>query len=70
MIAEWPNDRMSPLFQAAAEAVEEAVLNAVTMATTIIGRDGRSGRRAKGEAIDLDALRGVLARYGRAAAGD
>jgi D-aminopeptidase len=48
MIADWPNDRTSPLFVAAAEAVEEAVLNALTMATTIIGRDGRTGRRARG----------------------
>lgn len=65
IIADWPNDRMSPLFVAAAEAVEEAVLNALTMATTITGRDGRSGRRATGRAIDLDALRGILARHGR-----
>ncbi|MBW6397312.1 P1 family peptidase [Roseomonas sp. HJA6] len=65
IIADWPNDRMSPLFVAAAEAVEEAVLNALTMATTIIGRDGRTGRRATGHAIDLDALRAVLKRYGR-----
>ena len=67
IIADWPNDRMSPLFVAAAEAVEEAVLNALTMATTIIGRDGRTGRRATGEAIDLDALRAVLARHGHRA---
>ena len=65
VIADWPNDRMSPLFVAAAEAVEEAVLNALTMATTIIGRDGRTGRRATGHAIDLDALRAILARHGR-----
>jgi D-aminopeptidase len=64
-IAEWPNERMSPLFVAAAEAVEEAVLNALTMATTVTGRDGRTGRRTRGEAIDLDALRAVLARHGR-----
>ncbi len=67
IVADWPNDRMSPLFVAAAEAVEEAVLNALTMATTTIGRDGRTGRRAKVEAIDLDALRAVLARHGRGA---
>ena len=67
ILADWPNDRMSPLFVAAAEAVEEAVLNAMTMATTIIGRDGRTGRRAKGEAIGLDALRAILARHGRGA---
>lgn len=65
IIADWPNERMSPLFVAAAEAVEEAVLNALTMATTVIGRDGRSGRRAIGHAIDLDALRAVLKRHGR-----
>ncbi|MBB5689170.1 P1 family peptidase [Roseomonas alkaliterrae] len=65
IIADWPNDRMSPLFVAAAEAVEEAVLNAMTMATTITGRDGRTGRRAKVEALDLAALRAVLARHGR-----
>ena len=66
IIADWPNDRMSPVFVAVAEAVEEAVLNALTMATTITGRDGRTGRRATGHAIDLEALRGVLARHGRA----
>ncbi len=65
IIADWPNDRMSPLFVAVAEAVEEAVLNALTMATTIMGRDGRTGRRATGHAIDLDALRDVLRRHGR-----
>ena len=42
-LADWPNDRMSPLFVAAAEAVEEAVLNALTMATTVTGRDGIEG---------------------------
>jgi D-aminopeptidase len=65
IIADWPNDRMSPLFVAAAEAVEEAVLNALTMATTLTGRDGRTGRRATVEALDLGALRAVLARHGR-----
>jgi D-aminopeptidase len=65
IIADWPNDRMSPLFVAAAEAVEEAVLNALTMATTTTGRDGRTGRRATVEALDLGALRAVLARHGR-----
>ncbi len=34
------NDRMSPLFLAAVEAVEEAVYNALTAATTVRGRDG------------------------------
>jgi D-aminopeptidase len=51
-IADWPNDRMSPLFVAAAEATEEAVLNALTMATTVESRLG--GRRVTGRALPLD----------------
>ncbi len=57
--ADWPNDRMSPLFVAAIEATEEAVLNALTMATTMESRI--AGRRAVGRALPLEriaALRG------------
>jgi len=57
--AALPNDKASPLFVAAAEATEEAVLNALTMATTIESRIG--GKRAVGRALPLDrvlALRG------------
>jgi len=50
-----PNDRMSPLFLGVVEAVEEAVYNSLTTATTVEGRDGHVR-----EAIPLDALRGVL----------
>jgi D-aminopeptidase len=50
--ADWPNDRISPLFVAAAEATEEAVLNALTMATTVESRVG--GRRVVGRALPLD----------------
>jgi D-aminopeptidase len=50
--AEWPNDRVSPLFVAAIEATEEAVLNALTMATTIESR--LNGRRVTGQALPLD----------------
>jgi D-aminopeptidase len=35
-----PNERMSPLFHAAAEATEAAILNALLSATTVTGRDG------------------------------
>jgi len=58
-LGDWPNDRMSPLFLAAIEATEEAVLNALTMATTVESRLG--GKRAVGQALPLDrvmALRG------------
>ena len=57
-----PTDALSPLFQAALEATEEAVLNALLRATTVTG----SGRSV--EAIPLDQLRAVLAKHGRAAA--
>jgi D-aminopeptidase len=47
-IEDLPNDRMSPLFQAVAEASEEAVLNALFAATTVDGDQGRI------EALPLD----------------
>ncbi len=52
--ADWPNDRVSPLFVAAAEATEEAVLNALTRATTVTSRLG--GRRVSGFALPLERL--------------
>lgn len=55
-LSEVRNEAMSALFLAAAEATEEAVLNALFKATTVVGRDGN-----RGEAIDLEALRAVLA---------
>jgi D-aminopeptidase len=63
-LTDWPNDRMSPLFVAAAEATEEAVLNALCMATTVTSRLG--GRRVSGKALDLDQLAEILRRHGRA----
>jgi D-aminopeptidase len=58
--ADWPNDRTSPLFVAAIEATEEAVLNALTMATTVECRIG--GRRAVGRALPLDRVAALIAR--------
>jgi D-aminopeptidase len=55
-----PTDALSPLFEAALEATEEAVLNALLRATTVTG----SGRTV--EAIPIDRVREALARYGRA----
>ena len=45
-----PNERMSPLFHAAAEATEAAILNALLAAGTVTGRDGVT---AHGLAPDL-----------------
>lgn len=47
-VEDLPNDRMSPLFQAAAEAAEEAVVNALFAATGVDGDQGRI------EALPLD----------------
>lgn len=46
---------LNPLISATVEATEEAVLNAITMATTIVGRDGH-----RVEAIDLHRVKGFL----------
>jgi D-aminopeptidase len=54
-------DEMTPLFQAAAEATEEAILNALTAAETTTGRSGRTVH-----ALPLDRLQSVMRRYGRA----
>lgn len=62
-VKELPNDLVSPLFMAAIEAAEEAVLNALTMATTVESRIG--GRRVRGPALDLDRLATLLRGQGR-----
>jgi len=56
--AEVSNDQMSPLFAAVVEATEEAIYNSLFMATTV------TSRRATVEAIPLDRVREVLAKYG------
>jgi D-aminopeptidase len=55
-------DAMTPLFQAAAEATEEAILNAMTSAETMVGQHGRTSH-----ALPLDTLQQVMRRYGRLA---
>ena len=57
-LEELPNERMSALFQAGVEAVEEAVYNSMLMATT------ESGNGVTVQAIPLDKLREVLKRHG------
>jgi D-aminopeptidase len=55
-----PNGAMTPLFEAAADATEEAILNALCMATTTTGING-----VVAHAIPLDRLREVLRHYRR-----
>lgn len=52
-----PDESLSPLFQAAAEATEEAIYNSLLQATTVRGRDGHEA-----PAIPLNALRRALAK--------
>ncbi len=54
------NRRLSLLFEAAIEATEEAVINSMTMATTMTGRNGRTM-----PAIPLDRLKQIMKQYGR-----
>ena len=54
---ELHNDAMSPLFQAVVEATEEAIYNSLFMATTVTGRERTV------EAVPLDKVREILARY-------
>ncbi|HEV7320363.1 MAG TPA: P1 family peptidase [Ensifer sp.] len=61
-IAEYPdlpNDLMSPLFEAAIEATEEAILNSLTMAQTTHGFNAANGKPSTVEAISLDRLRAL-----------
>ena len=51
----FADTHLNPLFAATVEATQEAILNALTMATTVVGRDGH-----KAEAIDLTRVREIL----------
>jgi D-aminopeptidase len=53
-------DQMTPLFQAAAEATEEAILNAMTAAETTTGYQGHTAH-----ALPLDRLQQVMRKHGR-----
>lgn len=54
------NGRLSSLFEAAIEATEESIINAMTMATTTTGRDGNTMH-----AIPLERLQQVMEQYSR-----
>jgi len=55
-----PTDGVSPLFQAALEATEEAVYNSLLKATPVTSRIG------KAEALPIDRVREIVARYSKA----
>jgi len=49
---------LNPIFAATVEAAEEAIINALITATTVVGRDGR-----RAEAISHDQLQRILQRH-------
>ena len=57
MMAHLADIHLNPLISATVEATEEAILNALTMATTVVGRDSH-----RIEAIDLDRLKALTFR--------
>jgi D-aminopeptidase len=56
-VSDLDNDAMSSLFEAVAEATEEAIYNSLFMATTVESRSGRA------EAVPLDQVRAALRRH-------
>ena len=56
------NDAIDPLFQGAIQATEEAIINAMVAAETMVGRDGN-----RVHALPHDRLRSALRKYNRLA---
>ena len=54
------HNQLNPFFDAAADVVEESILNALTAAETMTGQQGRTAH-----ALPLDALQQVMKKYGR-----
>jgi D-aminopeptidase len=54
-LTHFADTHLNPLITATVEATEEAILNALTMATTVVGRDGH-----RVEAIALDRLKALV----------
>lgn len=57
-ITMFPQQHMDPLFEAVAEAVEEAILNALTAAETMVGINGHTAY-----ALPLDDLERLMKKY-------
>jgi D-aminopeptidase len=56
----YQHSAISDLFEAVADATQEAIVNALCMATTTVGKAGRTS-----PAVPLDRLQEVMAKYGR-----
>jgi len=62
---EIPNRRISPLFQAVAEATEEAIYNSLLMARSVTSKDVRTGESRTVHELPVDKVREILKKYGR-----
>jgi len=52
---------ISPLYQGTVEATQEAIINALTSASTVVGKDGNTAF-----GLPLDQVRGIMKKYHRA----
>jgi D-aminopeptidase len=59
-IVDLPNDLMSPLFVAVADATEEAIYNSMLMAHTVRSRDPLTGQAVVVEALDIARVKALL----------
>jgi D-aminopeptidase len=62
-IVDLPNDLVSPLFVAVADATEEAIYNSMLMAHTVRSRDPLTGQAVVVEALDIGLVKQALARW-------
>ncbi|CDL86463.1 hypothetical protein XCR1_4120002 [Xenorhabdus cabanillasii JM26] len=53
-----PNDKLDPLYEATINATEEAIINAMFAAKTMVGRNGNTSY-----AIPKDRVREILKKY-------
>jgi D-aminopeptidase len=59
-----PNDGLSPLFVAVADATEESIYDSLLTARSIVREPSPSGPGFSGKALDIERLRAVLQRHG------
>ena len=59
-----PNDALSPLFVAVADATEEAIYDSLLMANTIVRDASASGPAFTGGAIDVARVKAILGKHG------
>jgi len=62
-INDVPNEKTSPLFAAAIEATEEAILNAMFKATSVRGYDASRGKAGELRAIPVDKVIEIYQSY-------